>query len=235
MPPSPPAPRLVAYSPNPRNPLAGRPASEWPALHAIVDVEVAERAGWTAVAYARALLDGGARFLQIRAKDLSSDPFLRLCDEMVAVAALYEATVIVNDRVDLAVMAGAAGVHVGQDDLGVADARRLLGEDAIVGYSTHTTGQIANGAGSVATYIAVGPVFGTTTKDTGYTAVGLDLVRLARQQTVRPVVAIGGVTLDNAAAALDAGATMVAVISDLLVGNDPAARVRAFTSRLGSR
>ena len=126
-------------------------------------------------------------------------------------------------------------MHVGQDDVATDAVRRLLGNDAIVGYSTHSPEQIAAGVASAATYIAVGPVFGTTTKDTGYSAVGLDLVREARRVTDRPVVAIGGVTVDNAMAALDAGATMVAVISDLLVGGDPAARVRAYLDLFSRR
>ena len=112
--------------------------------------------------------------------------------------------------------------------------RALLDEQAIVGFSTHTTPQIASAIKTTATYIAVGPVFGTTTKDTGYTAVGLDLVRAARRATNRPVVAIGGVTLDNAAAAVEAGATMVAVISDLLVGGNPTERVRRYRDVLRS-
>jgi thiamine-phosphate pyrophosphorylase len=215
--------------------LASRPASEWPALHAIVDVDVCQRAGWAPVGYAESLLDAGATFLQIRAKHLGSRALLDLCDAVVDRARRYAATVIVNDRVDLAVLSGAAGVHVGQDDLTVGDARKLLGADAIVGTSTHTLAQIAAAVQTDPTYIAVGPVFGTTTKDTGYSAVGLELVRQARRATSKPVVAIGGVTLENAAAAIDAGATMVAVISDLLVGDSPAARVRAYHARLPRR
>ena len=223
----------MANSPRPRSLLADRPAAVWPALHAIVDVEICERAGWAPAAYAAVLLDGGARFLQIRAKHLASDPFLRLCDEVVASAHACDAAVIVNDRVDLAAMAGAAGAHVGQDDISVDAARTILGADAIVGCSTHTIAQIDAATRTSATYIAVGPVFGTATKDTGYAAVGVDLIRAAKRATARPVVAIGGVTLENAEAAIAAGATMVAVISDLLVGNNPAARVRAYLDRLG--
>jgi thiamine-phosphate diphosphorylase len=124
----------VAASPSPRNPLAGRPASGWPALHAIIDVDVCTRAGWTPARYASALLDGGATFLQIRAKQLESGAFLELCDRIVAAAEAYDATVIVNDRVDLARLSGAAGVHVGQEDLPVAAVRQLLDEQAIVGF-----------------------------------------------------------------------------------------------------
>lgn len=201
-------------------------------LHAIVDVDVSARAGWAPAAYAKALMDGGATFLQIRAKHAGSGAFLRICDDILASADTYSATVIVNDRVDLALLSGAHGVHVGQDDLTVEHARALLGPDAIVGCSTHTLEQIEIASGQPASYIAVGPVFGTTTKATGYEAVGLDRVRAARSATRGPVVAIGGVTLDNAESVVAAGATMVAVITDLLTGGDPMARTRAFTNRL---
>jgi len=138
----------------------------------------------------------------------------------------------VNDRADIAKMAGAAGVHVGQDDLPVEAARELLGPDAIVGYSTHTVDQIAAAVTRPLSYIAVGPVFGTTTKATGYEAVGLDLVRDAvRRAAGRPVVGIGGITLATARDVIAAGATSVAVISDLLSG-DPASRVAAYLSAL---
>ncbi len=130
---------------------------------------------------------------------------------------------------DLAKLSGAAGVHVGQDDLPPAEARALLGPDAVIGYSTHSVAQIAAALQQPISYVAVGPVFGTRTKDTGYEAVGLDLVRAARAAAgATPVVAIGGITLDRAQDVLDAGATSVAVISDLLAGGDPAARVASY-------
>lgn len=206
---------------------------EVPPLHAIVDVETSARLGWDPVDLAVAFMDGGARLLQLRAKALGSGPFLDLCDRVVGRARAYEAGVIVNDRVDLARLSGAAGAHVGQDDLPVEAARRILGPDAIVGVSTHGVGQIAAALSTPATYLAVGPVFGTTTKDTGYEAVGLALVRAAVEAAgARPVVAIGGITLERAADVWRAGAASVAVISDLLVG-DPAARVASY-NRLAS-
>jgi thiamine-phosphate pyrophosphorylase len=126
-------------------------------------------------------------------------------------------------------MAGAAGVHVGQDDVSPADARALLGDRAMIGYSTHTVAQVEAALPLPVDYIAVGPVFGTRSKDTGYDAVGLELVATAvRLAGGRPVVAIGGVTLENAASVMAAGASAVAVISDLLVGGTPAARVAAY-------
>lgn len=146
---------------------------------------------------------------------------------------LYGALVIVNDRADLAGMSGAAGVHVGQEDLPPAMARQLLGRDAIVGVSTHSVSQIAAVVREPISYIAVGPVFGTHTKDTGYHPVGLDLVSTAvRLAEGTPVVAIGGITLENAKSVLDAGAASVAVIRDLLATHDPAGRTLAYLQRL---
>ncbi len=194
---------------------------------------MAERAGWTQLDLARAYLDGGARFLQIRAKQLPSAAFLDLCDAIVHMAVPYAAVVIVNDRADLAVMANAQGVHVGQEDLAPAHARQLVGPDRIVGFSTHTIAQIEAGIAEPISYLAVGPVFGTRTKDTGYSAVGLDLVRTAvRLAKGIPVVAIGGITVDTAESVLEAGATSVAVIGDLLAEGNPQARVAAYLQRI---
>jgi thiamine-phosphate pyrophosphorylase len=204
-----------------------------PRLHAIVDVDVAARAGWTPADLSRAFLDGGARFLQLRAKRSASGPLLDLCDTVVTLGREYQATVIVNDRVDLARLSGAAGVHVGQDDLPPAVAREQLGADAVVGCSTHSVAQVEAALREPVSYIAVGPVFGTSTKDTGYRAVGLELVSAAaRLVAERPVVAIGGITLENARTTIDAGAAAVAVISDLLTGGDPVKRVAAFLRAL---
>lgn len=202
-------------------------------LHAIVDVDVAAHAGWAPLDLACACLDGGARILQLRAKQLASGPLLNLCDGLVQAGAPYKASIIVNDRADLAVLANASGVHVGQDDLAPADARQLLGPEAIVGFSTHTVAQIEAAIREPISYLAVGPVFGTRTKDTGYSAVGLDLVSTAaRLAGSIPVVAIGGITLETASSVLEAGATSVAVIGDLLAHGNPRGRVAAYLQRL---
>ena len=204
-----------------------------PPLQAILDVEAAAGAGWDPVDLARTFLDGGARFVQVRAKQLASGPFLDLCDAVVEMCRAAGALVIVNDRVDLAKMSGASGAHVGQDDLPVAEARALLGPHAVVGHSTHSTAQIHAALAQPSSYIAVGPVFGTRTKDTGYEAVGLDLVReAARLCRARPVVAIGGITIETAPSVLDAGAACVAVIGDLLATGDPVSRVREYCAQL---
>ena len=201
----------------------------FPRLQAILDVDVATRAGWAAHDLLVAFLDGGATWIQVRAKQLPSNALLELCDDAVKAAAGYGASVIVNDRADLAALSGAGGVHVGQDDLAPAAARALVGPSAVVGYSTHTVEQVRKAADEPVSYIAVGPVFGTRSKDTGYEAVGLDLVAAAsREARGIQVVAIGGITLDNTASVIGAGAASVAVISDLLVTGDPRERIGAY-------
>ncbi|HZM59655.1 MAG TPA: thiamine phosphate synthase, partial [Vicinamibacterales bacterium] len=183
----------------------------------------------------RAFLEGGARLIQIRAKHLASGPLLEIADRLVALAGPYDAAIIVNDRADVARMTRTAGVHVGQDDISPSDARAIVGRDAVVGYSTHTVEQVEAAVGEPVTYIAVGPVFGTRTKDTGYEAVGLDLVSAAAARAGQtPIVGIGGISLDNAKSVLDAGASAVAVISDLVSTGDPRRRVAAYLERLVS-
>ena len=132
----------------------------------------------------------------------------------------------------------ADGVHLGQEDLNPVEARRILGGAAVVGLSTHSVDQLRAALRLPISYVAVGPVFGTSSKDTAYRAVGTSLVREAaailRQQAVRPpLVAIGGITLSRAAEVIRAGAASVAVISDLLSTNDPEARVREYLDLLG--
>lgn len=205
-----------------------------PRLYAIVDVDVAERARWTPRDLGRAYLAGGARLLQLRAKTMASGPLLDLAAAMSEDARAAGGWLILNDRVDLAVLAQAAGVHVGQDDLPAADARRLAGPDALVGVSTHTIEQVEAAVAAPVSYVAVGPMFDTTTKETGYAAVGLTLLTRAAavlRPRAMPIVAIGGITLDRAPALIDAGAASIAVITDLLM-HDPEARARQFTTAL---
>jgi thiamine-phosphate pyrophosphorylase len=204
-------------------------------LCVICDQDVCARAGWTLPAFASACLEGGARFLQVRAKAASARAFLEATEPIVKRAALDGALVVVNDRADIASLSNADGVHVGQEDLSPAAVRTLVGEAAIVGLSTHTIEQIDRAVLEPVSYVAVGPVFGTATKATGYESVGLEMVReAARRARARglPLVAIGGVTLETAPSVLDAGAASVAVISDLLTTGDPEARVRAYIERL---
>jgi thiamine-phosphate pyrophosphorylase len=199
-------------------------------LNAIVDVDAAERAGWDPVDLARAFVDGGATFLQIRAKQVSSARLLDLALRIGEAARPAEAMVIVNDRADVARLAG-AGVHVGQDDLSPRDVRAVVGAAAIVGLSTHTVEQMQAAVREPVSYVAIGPVFGTATKATGYDAIGLETVRAAGEVAHAaglPLVAIGGITLARMRDVVDAGADAVAVIGDLLATGDPAGRVREY-------
>lgn len=201
-----------------------------PFLYPIIDTGLCRSRRIDPVALCDSFLDGGARVLQLRDKESSGGEFLRLADVLVRRVERTGALLIINDRADIARLSGAAGVHVGQDDLAVADVRRLLPEPAIVGLSTHDIRQVDAAIEQNPTYLAVGPVFGTSTKDTGYSARGLDLVRHGAGRG-KPVVAIGGLTLDNIVEVVRAGASGIAVISDLLNGK-PEARTRAFIARI---
>jgi thiamine-phosphate pyrophosphorylase len=207
-----------------------------PPLYAVLDADACDRVGREVMDVAEAFLEAGVTLLQVRAKHDSPAGLLDLVARVVARAG-NRASVIVNDRPEIAMLASAAGVHVGQDDMPVAEARALVGKRAIVGVSTHSVEQATVALDQPVSYIAVGPVFGTTTKDTGYDAVGLALVRtvsdLARGRDI-PVVAIGGITLDTAPSVLDAGAASVCVISDLLTGA-PLVRARQYLAALSSR
>lgn len=207
-----------------------RPSLNPPKLYAIIDADVCAREHRAPLDVARAFLAGGARLLQLRCKSMASGEFLDLATTVVEASNAAGATVIINDRADIAALSHAPGLHVGQDDLTPADARRVIGETSILGLSTHTKEQWESAVREPISYIAIGPVFGTGTKDTGYAAIGLDTVRRAAAAASArdlPTVAIGGITIDNARSVIDAGAASVAVISDLLKG-DPEVRIRAF-------
>ena len=150
---------------------------------------------------------------------------------MVELARPFGAMVIVNDRADIARLSGADGVHVGLEDLSPRAVRQLVGADAVIGLSTHTVEQLERALDEQVSYIAIGPVFGTVTKHTGYDAIGLERVAdAARRTTARslPLIAIGGITLQRAASVVAAGATSVAVIGDLLATADPEGQTRSF-------
>lgn len=205
-----------------------------PKLYPIVDAAVCVRAGRTPHEVARAFLNAGAKWLQLRCKDLPSGAFLDVANAVQEDSRRAGATLVINDRADIVALCGAGGLHVGQDDLSPVDARSVIGSAAILGLSTHTREQWESAVGQPVSYIAIGPAFGTGTKDTGYRAVGLEVVgQAAAAASARrlPTVAIGGITLDTAASVIGAGAASVAVISDLLTG-DPEVRCRAFLRAL---
>jgi thiamine-phosphate pyrophosphorylase len=137
---------------------------------------------------------------------------------------------IVNDRVDIALAAKADGVHLGQEDLPLYIARKLMGEDKMIGISTHDLAQAREAEQGGADYIGFGPIFGTTTKDTGYSARGLEMLKEICQAVKVPVVAIGGITEANTTQVWQAGADSAAIISDLMGAEDVAGKVRRILS-----
>lgn len=172
--------------------------------------------------------------MQLRMKGWDSGPFLDLARTLVREADRVGCAVFINDRADIAALGAAPGLHVGQEDLSPSQARRIVGATTAIGLSTHTQAQWESAVSEPIAYLAIGPVYGTRTKATGYDAVGLEIVRAASARAAAaglPVVAIGGITLDTAAAVIDAGAASVAVISDLLEG-EPEARAGAYLRRL---
>jgi len=191
-----------------------------PRFYPILDTEVALRRGVDPVIAAQQILDAGAKILQFRHKGFLSREAFTWLEQIADLARVARVTLVVNDRADLAKLFGAA-LHLGQDDLLPSVARRVVGPDTMVGYSTHNEAQLSAACAEPADYLALGPVFGTATKENPDPTVGLDELRRLRAISNRPLVAIGGITRANAQQVLDAGADSVAVIGDLFpeVGN----------------
>ncbi|MBS1812655.1 MAG: thiamine phosphate synthase [Acidobacteria bacterium] len=181
-------------------------------LYAITDTQLSN---YSAPEIVEQLLAGGARLIQLRDKDASAKEMLDAARECLKLTRAAGATLVINDRVDVAMITDADGVHVGQDDLTVAEARAMLGPDKIIGISTHSLAQVEAALATSANYIAVGPIFTTTTKINPDPVVGLELLRQARAMTLLPLIAIGGITLATASEVIAAGADSVAVISAL--------------------
>ena len=200
-----------------------------PRLYVILDAGMlTEPAGDTA----KKLMDAGVMLLQYRAKNAAARELWEESRAIAAVARRAKCTFFVNDRPDVAYLAGAHGVHIGQDDLDVEQARKVIGPDRWVGISTHNLEQFRKAAATSADYIAVGPIFQTRSKANPDPVVGTEFLRRVRVLTEKPIVAIGGITLERAADVLAAGAESVAVISDILKAKDPAGMAREFIRRL---
>ena len=169
------------------------------------------------------LADAGATLVQLREKNLPALDFYNEAKAALAVARQRSVTLIINDRVDIALALGADGVHLGQDDLPPEAARELLGDSAVIGYSTHNVAQAIAAANLPVDYIAIGPIFKTGSKTNPDPVVGLDGLRSVRYAIGdMRLVAIGGITAENAKAVIDAGADSVALISALLSGGPTA-------------
>lgn len=200
-----------------------------PPIYPIVDVrEDSPQAARRALALALELAAAGATLLQLRGKSLAAGALTSLAGRMVAELSPRGARVIVNDRADVALASGAAGVHVGDEDLPVAAARDVLGAGAIIGYSTHSIEDVEAAENLPADYLGFGPVFASPTKAGVREPRGVDALEAACRASRIPVVAIGGVTLASASACWHAGAASVAVISEVERAASPAALVRAY-------
>jgi len=198
------------------------------ALYPILNVRGRGDAGFGRVeATALALAAAGITLVQLRAKQLATGAFAELAVRCVERLGALGCRVIVNDRVDVAMASAAAGVHLGDEDIGVDAARRLLGPTAVIGYSTHALEELEN-APATADYVAFGPVFESPTKAGVRSARGLVLLERACRGSTRPVVAIGGITLASAAELWAAGAASAAVISEIERTDDIAGLVRAW-------
>lgn len=199
----------------------------FPALYAILD---ADQAGGPDTSLARILAGAGVKLIQIRDKKASTRKLFNASKRLVEALGPPGVRVIVNDRPDIAAMIGAGGVHMGREDLPVEAARKICGGSCWVGVSTHNLEQLREANLTSADYIAIGPIFPTVTKDNPDPVVGLKLLHAARQLTQKPLVAIGGITIESAEATFRAGADSVAVVRDLISAEDPVRRVREYLS-----
>jgi thiamine-phosphate pyrophosphorylase len=189
-----------------------------PSLHPILDAAFAQ--SFPAKKAIAALARAGCRWVQLRAKELSSRAFYDWAIEAVGAARSAGIAVLVNDRADIALLSAASGVHLGQEDLSPAAARRLLGRRALIGLSTHSVDEARQAEQEPVDYVAIGPVFETRSKASPFPPLGIEGVGRVRQVVKKPLVAIGGITRDNGRAVLEAGADSLAVLSALFAGPD---------------
>jgi len=178
------------------------------------------------------LAAGGASLIQLREKKASPREFYEAAREAMLIGRRLGVRIIINDRVDIAIAVGADGVHLGQDDLPPDRVRSLLGEGPIIGFSTHTLEQALAADSAPVDYVAIGPVFHTSTKEKPDAVVGLEALSEIKRRISKPLVAIGGVTLDRARSVIASGADSVAIISDLLSTGDITERTRALAGLL---
>jgi thiamine-phosphate pyrophosphorylase len=177
---------------------------------------------------ALSLAEAGVRLIQYRNKSATARQYLDSSRELAEALRPRGVTFLVNDRPDVAFLSGASGVHVGQDDLDVEQARRVAGQDKLVGVSTHNLEQFNKAVASSADYIAIGPLFSTTSKANPDPIVGLAFLRRVRGMTDKPIIGIGGISLDRAKSVIEAGADSVAVISGVLSAPNPSESARQY-------
>jgi thiamine-phosphate pyrophosphorylase len=202
-----------------------------PRFYPIVDSEIAARFGVEPLAVVDDILEAGAKILQFRHKGFFSRETVATIERITDLCRQAGALFVVNDRADIARVVG-AGVHLGQDDLSPLSVRSVVGPETVIGFSTHNESQLRAAADEPADYLAFGPIFGTSSKKNPDPAVGLENLRQLRPLTLRPLVAIGGITRANADGVLAAGADSVAVIGDLFP--DVRARAREWLASVNS-
>jgi thiamine-phosphate pyrophosphorylase len=197
----------------------------FPRLYAILDASLLTASG---LELAETLAESGVELIQYRNKNATSRELFETCRKLSGHLSPRNLRFIVNDRPDIAMLTDAGGVHVGQEDLGVEQARGICGAGRWVGISTHTLEQVAAADRTSADYIAFGPIFPTSTKQNPDAVVGTEMLRRVRRMTQKPLVAIGGITVARAAEVYGAGADSLAVARDLIVAKDLGARVREY-------
>jgi thiamine-phosphate pyrophosphorylase len=202
-----------------------------PKLYVILD---AGQCGGSEVHCAKQLLEVGVRLFQYRNKTAPAREVLQTASELAKAVIPTGGLFFVNDRPDVAYLAGASGVHVGQGDLLAEDAKRIMGPEKFIGVSTHNVEQFKAATGGVADYIAVGPIYATSTKEKPDPVVGTALLKQIRRLTEKPIVAIGGITLERAGEVIEAGADSVAVANDILSAPSPVERAQQYVETLGS-
>lgn len=191
---------------------------ELPKIYPITDARIS---GISIPEQVKRLINGRSTLIQLRDKHASSRAFFASAAEAISIARPHGVRIIINDRVDIALALNADGVHLGQDDLPCTHARRILGDEAIIGLSTHSPEQAIAAISLPIDYIAIGPIFSTTTKDNPDPLVGLNgLIQTRRLIADFPLVAIGGITCANMQDVIEAGADSAAIISDLVSDAD---------------
>lgn len=216
---------LLVYDALSRVIMGNRPMLRLPQLYPILDAGTLHRRGLDLAVAAAAILEGGAGILQIRQKGQWTREFFETARQVARLCRESGAELVIDDRADFAMLLQ-AGLHVGQDDLAPRDARKLMGSERPLGFSSHNVSQLCAAAGEPVDYVALGPVFATASKQNPDPVVGVEEIRRCRPLLEKPLVAIGGITRENAIGVLQAGADSVAVISDLLPQHATARSVR---------
>jgi len=196
-----------------------------PPIYPIIDPQISPRPIKVVV---EELSRAGVQLIQLREKNVSSREFFRDTQELLEFSRPYRMTVIVNDRADIAWLSGAHGVHLGQEDLPVAEARKILGPHTIIGCSTHSLDQALEAQQGSADYIAIGPIYATASKENPDPIVEWNELAAIRRRVVKPLVAVGGITAENAKRLFDLGIDSVAVIREILCALDIGGKIQEF-------